>query len=177
MRIEFTTTPQDFIAAQRLHCFRKYGNGSGRLPRILYPILGSLLLGYTFPLYREGATSVALLELFCGLYLLLAGNVIAPYLYRRRYLRTRGNEYGTILNITDDSISIVCPGRSAGKLEWNAVLGVLDGPIITLLYFSPATFVMIPRRVLSGSMHKDLLAMCESKGVPFTYPKLKRQKT
>jgi hypothetical protein len=174
VQIEFTTTLQDFVAAQRLHCFRKYGQGSGHLPRILYPILGALLLAYASHLYRTGATNVALLEAFCGLYLLLGGNVIAPYLYRRRYLRTRGNESGTILNITEDSIHVECPGRSSGKLEWNAMLGVFDGPTITLLYLSPATFLMIPRRVLSGKMHEDVLAMCETRGVPSTYPKLKR---
>jgi hypothetical protein len=120
---------------------------------------------------------MALVNIFCGFYLLLAGNVIAPYLYRRRYLRTRGNEGNTHLNITEDSIHVDCPGRSTGKLDWNAVLGVFDGPTITLLYLSPATFLMIPRRVLTGTMHEDLLAICRSRGVPTTYPKLKRAKT
>jgi YcxB-like protein len=178
VRIEFTTTLQDFVAAQRLHCFRKYGSGSGRLPRILYPILGALTLVYSFHLFHQGGvTSLALLELFCGLYLLLAGNVIAPYLYRRRYLRTRGSEGGINLDITEESIQLDCPGRSSGRLEWNAILGVLDGPSVTLLYLSPATFLMVPRRVLSGAMHQDLLAICKSRGLPFTYPKLKQEKS
>jgi hypothetical protein len=173
VQIEFTTTLQDFIAAQRLHCFRKYGKGSGRLPRILYPVLGASVLGVAALLYRAGSNGSALLEAIFGLYLLLVGNVIAPYMYRRRYLRTRGNENGVILDFTEEAVQVDCPGRSSGKLEWKAMLGVFDGPTITLLYLSPATFLMVPRRVLSGTMHEDLLAMCMEKGVPMTYPKLK----
>ena len=175
MQINFTSTLQDFIAAQRLHCFRKYGHGSGRLSRILYPIMGTLLIGFAFLLYRWGSTGAAALEAFFGLYLVLNGTVIAPYLYRRRFLRTRGNENGVNLNISDESIHVDCPGRSSGTIQWSAFLGVFDGPEVTLLYLSAATFLFVPRRSISDAEHQELLAMCMRHGVPLSFPKVQKK--
>jgi len=35
---------------------------------------------------------------------------------------------------------------------------------------------MLPRRALTDAVHDDLLAICKSKSIPFTYPKADKKK-
>jgi hypothetical protein len=172
MRIEFTLTQEDFIAGCRVHSWRRYSPGLERLQRILQPIAAALIILSAIFLYRWHSPLVLVaFEVVCGLYLLAAPSIIAPYLWRRLYCRTRGKDGPIVLTITDESIHIDCPGRSVGTIEWPAILGVFDRPAVTLLYLSPAQPLMVPRRVLTGAMHEEFLAICQSKGIPLTYPK------
>jgi hypothetical protein len=177
MRITFTPTIEEFVAAQRAHAWRKYKARTASLQRVLQPVLGITLLVFALLMYRDGANSaLILIEAMCGVYFLLAVNVIAPFLYRRHFRRTRGLGGEIILTVTDDSLTLDCPGRSAGTLEWRAILGVLDRSGVTLLYLSPGSFLYLSRRVLDDERRTELLAMCKSKGIPFTYPNLPKQK-
>ena len=166
MRLEFEFTQEDFIAGQLLHAWRRYSPRLARFQKVTQPIFAVALLCFAFLFYRWKLSSgVVFFEAVCGLYLLLAPNVIAPFFYRRRYRLTRGKENRIVLTISQDSLHFDHPGRSVGTFEWQAILGV-----------SPATFFIIPRRVLGDSMHDELLGICKSQGVPCTYPKLEPAK-
>jgi hypothetical protein len=158
------------------HYWRTYSPGLERLQRIfLFLVAIFMLTSALFINNWHKSTAFGLFESVFGLYLLLAPTVITPYRVRRHYLRTRGKEGPIIVTITDESIQIDCPGRSVGTVEWQAILGVLDRPTCTLLYLSPGNFLIFPRRVLTDAMHDELLTLCKSKGIPFTYPKLAKK--
>lgn len=174
MRLEFEITQEDFIAGQLLHAWRRYSPRLARFQKVTQPIFAVALLWVAFLAYRwKLSSTLVFLEAVCGLYLLLAPNVIAPFFYRRRYRLTREKDNRIALTISQESLHFEHPGRSVGTLQWPALLGVLDGPSSALLYLSPATFLIIPRRVLGDTMHDELLSMCKDRGLSFTYPKLK----
>jgi hypothetical protein len=172
MQIEYELTQQDFVEGCRVHCWRRYKPRTKQVMRFIQSLVALALCTEAYLLYRIAANpAMTLLILVLGLYLLLGPLVIAPYLWRRLYRRTRGRDGMIVLTIADESIHIDCPGRSVGTIEWHAILGVLDRPTTTLLYFSPAQPLILPRRVLVDAAHEELLSICRRKDVPFTYPK------
>jgi hypothetical protein len=177
MRIVYTPTIGDYVSAQRAHTWRKYKPRTANLLRVLGPVVGVVILVFAFSFYRDGSNSaLILIESLCGVYCLLAGNVLAPFLWRRQFRRTRGLGGEVVLTITAEFLTMDRPGRSAGTIEWGAILGVLDWPDVTLLYISPASFMYFSRRFIDDAQRFELLALCKSKCIPFTYPEVEKNK-
>jgi len=173
MTLEFTGTLQDFIDGQRTHAWRKYSPAVALFQKILEPIVGLALLIYGIHLIRIGANGAFwLVEIACGLYVLLATRVIAPLLYRRAYRRRRGGpSHSTTYDFNDGAIECISPGRSEAKLDWKIVRGFVDGPKSLLIYTAPGLFLAIPKRVLDESRHEELLSLLDQHQIPATYPK------
>lgn len=173
MQITFTSTQKDFIDAQRTHAWRRYSPAMARLQRVLQPFVGTGFILLGIYLAREHANgAVVLFELVCGLYLLLASWVIAPFLYKRAYRRHHTGPHATNLDFEQDAIHVDCPGHSSGRLEWSTVLGTFESETTLLLYLAPARFLIIPKRFLEGSQLSDLSNLLREKNVPVGSPKV-----
>jgi len=173
MQVEFTLSHDDFVAGSSAHCWRRYTPRWERVQKSVQLVLAIFFILFFFFFYfslKDHSFATIFVGL-CGVYMLAGPLLLAPYLRRRAYCRTRGKDGPIIFTITDESIHIDYPGRSTGTIEWPAILGVLDRPKVTLLYTSPAQPLMLPRRVLTDSMHDEVPSICKLKGIPFTYPK------
>lgn len=173
MRVEFALSQDDLIAGYRAHLWRKYTAKPERFQKAARPALAVLVAASVSVFYFYPGEHFAL-RVFIALSVLYL--LIAPKFWRRYwrdlYSRTRAQDGAVILTISDDSIHVEWPGKSVSTIEWAAVLGVLDRANVTLLYVLPTQPMVLPRRVLNDGMHDELLSICRSKGIPFTYPKL-----
>jgi hypothetical protein len=90
------------------------------------------------------------------LYVGIASNFLAPYLYRRAYRRRYGDETHTnILTFGEYKIECLCVGRSHSTIEWTVVKSVLQSETTILLYTGPKVFMYVPRRVVSAEEYAE----------------------
>jgi hypothetical protein len=175
MQISFVGTEQDFVNSQKTHAWRRYSPERAQLQKILSPILGIIFIVTGVLVYRRGSNLAflgTLIEVACGLYVLLATPVIGPLMYRRAFRRRQdGTPHENTMTIAEDYIECDCTGRSHVRLEWRAIKGFLESPTTFLLYTSQATFLAIPKRALSETQSQELLSTLNMRGVPLLFPK------
>ena len=167
MRVEFTILEGDFFAASGAHYLRRCTPRWKWLRRGFQPILAVTVICLFYLLYFRLKYHALATALF---YLSVITLILSPYFKRQLRRPARGQNGPVILTITDESIHAEAPGITSA-IEWTAILGVLDRPKVILLYASSTRPLVIPRRILTDSMYDELLSLCRSKGIPFTYPK------
>lgn len=173
MRLTYTSSLEDFIDAQRVHAWRKYSPALAGFQRIAEPIVGIALLLLAWYLITVHASSAfVMIEVVCGLYVLLNRLIIAPSIYRRAYRRRHVDPpQPGLVEFTPERIYCESPGRANGTIQWIAVRGYLDKPKTILLYTAPGLFLYIPKWALSADHHQELLGLLAQHNIPNTYPK------
>jgi hypothetical protein len=165
MQITYVGTQQDFVDGQKTHLWRRYSRRALMVRRILWPILGVVLtvvgvVDYQFNSRIGWSVGFNLFEIMFGLYMILADAVIAPLQLKRAYRRRLTAEPREhTLTIDQDRIESDSPGRSHATLEWELAKGMVESRTSILIYFSAATFLIIPKRVLSDAQQAEMNAL------------------
>jgi hypothetical protein len=172
MQFSFVGTEQDFIDVQRTHAWRKYSPRAARIQKILLPVSGLFLIVMGVIIYTWHQVGFAIFNIAVGLYLALWSPLIVPFLYKRSYRRRlSGGSNQVEVTILDSSLTWDCPGEAVSILEWPTVKGVVESPTTILFYLSPASFLVIPTRIITPDQHQELMSLLRSKGIPLSCPK------
>jgi len=177
MQITFVGTQQDFIDGQKTHLWRRYSRRALMVRRILLPILGVVLtavgvVDYQFNSRIGWSVGFNLFEIVFGLYLIFADAVIVPFQLKRAYRRrTTVEPREHTLTIDQDRIESDSPGRSHATLEWELAKGMVESRTSILIYFSAATFLVIPKRILSDAQQAELKILLGQKDIHHGAPR------
>jgi hypothetical protein len=157
VHVEFTTTFEDYLSAQRLHATRNaWSRFNDFAARRLNPALGVLILIFAVLLSvpKINWSSSLILMVPCGLILLFYPIYMRNRL-KRCYVRTRlGNGLRTI-DFDLNSIKAV-EENVKSEIEWAAIQSVREDKNVIMLYLAPAKFMMIPTRVCSDEQRNEL---------------------
>jgi hypothetical protein len=156
IRLQFTLTLDDYVAAQRLHAKR------GWWPRLilvlaytLVPFLGVLWLLFTASFIRiADSPALFVFELGVGLFL-VSFPLYLRLRWKRCYRRTR-TEPGDCTIEFDRSMIRIQQSKMRSEVEWPAVRSLSENKKVFLLYLAAAKFVVIPKRICSEQQIEEL---------------------
>jgi hypothetical protein len=159
VHLQFNLSFQDYVEAQRLHAKR------GWWPRLvlalgytLVPIIGVLLIGLAFLLFRDDVSlSLAVLELGLGLFL-VSYPLYLRLRWKRCYVRTRSESEDCTIDFDKERIKTQAANMRS-EVEWSAIRSFSEGKNAFLLYFAPAKFFVVPKRVCTAQQVEELRSL------------------
>jgi hypothetical protein len=166
MKLTYTLTLADYIAAIRLHRAQSFARRF--IFAILYlglPILAVAGLVSIVVLKEIGKTNLRPDYVFAELVLLLLsiGLPIARIpdvriCFRRIFANSK--EIPTITMVIDEEcVRSEIPGVSEGKFFWNAIVDFAQNEKVTLLYVRKRAFLFFPTPILSPDQRAELNAL------------------
>lgn len=156
MLVRYTTSYQDFVAAQRLNIHRRF-LGATRYATLVYvlPILSGLALitllydivvrHFSLPAWAGGAlAAIVALGLFLSLY--------RVFLLRRLYRQMKNGRPDLApveLEIRGEELISRVPGFGESRLLRTAIRDFAEDSTVALVYLSPRTFLILPKHTIA----------------------------
>jgi len=163
MTLTYEFTQSDYIAAQRMHAWRRYKPETAEFFMRWNPLVGIVLfsLGIFF-FVQHFDHWAAWVECLIGTYFMFVG-ALNKTILARRYRRTRIGTGPLTLRFEDDAIYSDCEGSSSSRIEYSAIKSLRPTTHNIVIYLAPAVFLAIPRRVLSEGQQSDLVGLINAK--------------
>jgi len=159
----FQLSEGEYFKATKEYCYRL--RRSGLISRLVTPvgILLSLLTGFVL-VFITVHDPVVWLGLVLGLYAALCRSVLWPYRVRRIFRKSPNLLLEQHLLIGDEAIEVET-NVSRGEMRWQGFQKAYETTDVFLLFLSPVSFFLLPKRAFAPDDLDKLREVLRSKGL------------
>ena len=163
MRITYTLTAAEFIAAQGLHARRNLvGYLNLAVCYVITPLVGVFLMLSVVSFPKVGFNLSSVSREFLPLLITLTPLWLHLY-WRNRFKSSRVSSGPCVIDFAEDHIITEMPGFSRSTVEWIAIKKYCESKRMLLVYVSGISFLAIPRRACEKEQYINLIALLKRK--------------
>jgi YcxB-like protein len=163
MDMSYQLTEDEYVHAQLGYWARVRRPNRLRIQVVVASTFVLIGLAVLATQWRQDKTGGLLLVSF-GSFLFVDRYVLAPYRLRRMFRRSPNTSAPCRVVITDDGMKIVLP-NSHDELRWGAFQKAHELANEFLLMYSPASFVILPKRAFDGARLEEFRSVLRGKGL------------